>query len=362
MSTPADQGPRVTPAEVTFAFRDAHGTTGSVRLWHENEISRPDLSYEFDLVRECSTPTWRLRLPRPDVDRLEYQLELTGTDGTIRLACDPANPRRAAGPFGEKSVVEFPEYRPPAWLSGANGDAPHGRVRRVELPSRALRSVIEAWLWSSPGSRPDVRLPLLVVHDGPEYAAYSGVLKMLDRLCATGVLPQMRAALLAPGKRNRDYAVSAVYARALVRDLLPAVQALAPSEPRPVGMGGSLGALAVLHAHRRHPGVFRALFLQSGSFFRPGTDDARWDFTCGGRITRFVGELLDARACEDPVPVTMTCGAREQNLPHNRAMRDALARQGHDVRLHVGRDLHNWIAWRDVLDPYLVALLRHAWR
>jgi enterochelin esterase family protein len=275
--------------------------------------------------------------------------------------CDPANPRRAPGPFGEKSVVEFPEYRPPAWLDGPNADAPRGRVRRTEVQSRALRSAVEVWLWSSPGSRSRARLPLLLVHDGPEYARYSALLEMLDRLTATGALPPMRAALLGPGRRNRNYSASAAYVRALVADLLPAVRALAPYAGLPVGMGSSLGALAVLHAQRSHPGLLAAMFLQSGSFFRPATGDARFDFTRTRRITRFVGDVLGGRAWEDPVPVVMTCGAHEMNLANNRAMRDALSLQGYDVRLHEGRDLHSWIAWRDLLDPHLVALLRRVW-
>jgi hypothetical protein len=54
---------------------------------------------------------WRLTFPRPDADRIEY---LLGIDGDF--APDPANPLRAAGPFGDRSVVEWPEYAAPAWL------------------------------------------------------------------------------------------------------------------------------------------------------------------------------------------------------------------------------------------------------
>jgi enterochelin esterase-like enzyme len=184
---------------------------------------------------------------------------------------------------------------------------------------------------------------------------------MLDRLTASGALPPMRAALLGPGARNRNYSASSAYARALVDDLLPTVRARAPSAGLPVGMGSSLGALAMLHAQRRHPGLLAAMFLQSGSFFHASTGDARFDFTRARRIIRFVGDVLAARSCEDPVPVVMTCGALEKNLANNRAMRDALALQGYDIRLQQGRDLHNWIAWRDLFDPHLVALLRRMW-
>src|SRR5262245_52645202 len=73
---------------------------------------------ERDFTRENGS--WVLRLPPARLERLEYELELLGQDGTSRVVCDPGNPDRAPGVFGEKSVVVGPGYRPPAWL-----DAPH---------------------------------------------------------------------------------------------------------------------------------------------------------------------------------------------------------------------------------------------
>ena len=54
---------------------------------------------------------WRLTFERPEVDRMEY---LLGLDGDF--VADPANPARVDGPFGGKSVIEWPEYEPPAWV------------------------------------------------------------------------------------------------------------------------------------------------------------------------------------------------------------------------------------------------------
>ncbi len=59
---------------------------------------------------------WMLRLPQVRIARLEYQLELVGNDGASEVVCDPGNPQRAPGAFGEKSVLSAPGYRPPAWL------------------------------------------------------------------------------------------------------------------------------------------------------------------------------------------------------------------------------------------------------
>ena len=128
-----------------------------------------------------------------------------------------------------------------------------------------------------------------------------------------------------------------------------------------MGAGASLGALALLHAQRRHPGVLGGLFLQSGSFFRQRFDRHESRFPRFGRIARFVGRVLAPDAWDDAVPVRMTCGTVEENLRNNRAVASALARQGYDVALHEARDAHNWVAWRDSLDPHLLDVLALAW-
>jgi enterochelin esterase-like enzyme len=355
MAVAESTGPRVTKAEVVFSFPDPRRRLRAVNL--AQEVQRPRIGPPFTRRGRA----WELRFPRADVDRMEYQLELVHRDGGREWINDPANPLRAAGPFGEKSVVEFPEYRPPAWLEE---DAPRGDAIPLLLPSRALRADVQAIVWSSPGAPPGRPLPLLVVHDGPETARYAALTRLLEAAVAQGRLRPMRAALLHPVNRDQSYSASAAYARTLANELLPALQAYAPTPHRKrmrIGMGASLGALAMLHAQRNHPDVFGGLFLQSGSFFR-----ARWDrhergFVRFDRIARFVGKVLAGTGGGEPVPVTITCGTVEENLANNRAVAAALAEQGYDVRLHVNRDAHNWVAWRDTFDPHLIELLQSRW-
>jgi enterochelin esterase-like enzyme len=347
-------GPRLEGAEIVFTWRDPRRRYETVRL--AQDLWRPRVGPEF----EPDGGVWRLRVRRPDVDRMEYQVELTDEDGAARLVCDPVNPLRAAGPFGERSVLQFPEYRPPSWLYE---DPPSGRVRELTLESRALRSNVTALVWTSAGGADEGALPLLVVHDGPEYADYSSLLQFLDHAVQTGRLPAFRAALLPPlGDRNETYSASAAYSRALVNNLLPELRRRLPTLGKPVGAGASLGALAFLHAHRMHPGVFGGLFLQSGSFFRRRFDAHEAGFGRFGRITRFVGRVLAPPSWHDPVPVRMTCGSVEENLRNNRAVEQALRAQGYDVELHEVRDAHNWVAWRDGLDPHLTDVLERAWK
>jgi enterochelin esterase-like enzyme len=221
----------------------------------------------------------------------------------------------------------------------------------VELAprGRGLRSDVHVRIWS-PGDGP---MPLLVAHDGPEYDALSSLTRYSAAMIAAGALPPHRVALVRPGHRDEWYSGSALYGRVLIADVLPA---LGPAPSR-VGMGASLGALAMLHAHRGVP--FAGLFLQSGSFFVPRHDAHEVRFPRYRRVVRVVRELT--RDAGPPVPATLTCGAAEENAANNRLMARALAAQGFDAELHELGDLHNYTAWRDALDPHLTRLLAKVW-
>jgi enterochelin esterase family protein len=296
---------------------------------------------------------------------MEYRFELVHHHGGRELICDPLNSLRAAGPFGEKSVVEFPGYRAPAWLEPSPRTSQvSGETVHLLLRSSHLRGQVPLTLWTSDGPDLDGPRPLLVVHDGPEAARFSALLRLLERMVAVGRLPPLRVALLATVNRNEIYSTSAVYATALAKEILPVLGWLAPTPDQPgtrVGMGASLGAVAMLHAHRTYPGTFGGLFLQSGGYFRQRLDKQEIGFARFRRISRFVGEVLSASHWEWPVRVTMTCGLVEENLVNNRAVGQALRSQDYRVRFVENRDAHNWTGWRDCFDPHLVDLLATLW-
>ena len=310
------------------------------------EIVRPRPGPPF----EWRDGAWRLTFPRPDVDRLEY---LLGIDGSF--VPDPSNPLRAPGPFGDKSVVEWPEYEPPAWLDSI---ADAGPVEHFEIRCRRLVARVQVQLYSTPDP-PGSEAPLIVAHDGPEYAEFSALTRFLDVMSWEEQIPPLRAALIQPIDRNETYSASALYAGALVRELLPAVSKRAPHSTR-IGMGASLGALAMLHAHRRHPKSFDALLLQSGSFFRQRWDKEESGFPRYRRITRFVGSVLRGVGTERPIPIAITAGTGEENRANNEAMAEALTAQGYPAWLAEIRDAHTWTCWRDAFHPHLPALIEAA--
>jgi enterochelin esterase-like enzyme len=351
MSVRRQAGPRVGADAVEFTVAD--GRFRGVALLHE--LRRPR-RLEFTLAGG----TWGLAFPRPEADRLEYMLELTYRTGRRSFLPDPDNPLRAPGPFGEKSVIEFPGYEPPDWV--ADEDAASGSLRALPLASVRLRTTVPALLWSAADTDPERPLPLLLVHDGPEYADYSSLVRLLDHLVDFGEVPEFRAALLPPpGDRNESYSGSARYANAFAVDFVPAILEQAPSDRPPVLLGASLGALAALHLHFRNPGLLGGLLLQSGSFFRRRFDAYEAGFPRFARITRFVGHVHGRRGFAPRITATVTCGTAEENLDNNRALSQALRRRGWDVRTFWHRDAHNWTAWRDSLHPQLAELLLRAW-
>jgi enterochelin esterase-like enzyme len=398
---------------------------------------------------------WVARIPRPPVDRLEYLLILEWADGGDSMVTDPANPNRVRTVFGDKSVVEFPGYARPWWLSVADAadaqarrDAeaeaaavrraavtgrPRTRARRaagastgtpglvpvsrpstlddqesgatvqslgegvssvrVRAPYRgtderirrspAARSHPAGALVVDPGtaevvdpeadmavvgqlhvpadSTPDEPLPLLVVHDGPEYADLAQLLRYVTTLTRIEPGLRCRVLLLQPVDRDRSYSASPAYARALVTRMLPKVSDAVVSAGRPVGVGASLGGLAMLHAASSYPGTFAGVFSQSGSFFRPRTDGMERGYRHYNRIVRFVDGIdADPQRFAD-LHVTMTCGTGEENLANNRSLTRRLTRQGVPTQLIEHPDGHNYTGWRDCLDPGLRLLLRAAW-
>jgi enterochelin esterase family protein len=351
-------GPRVTPSAVTFRLNDPDRRLAGVTLYQE--IRRPRNGPPFR--RTVDGAQWRLPFRRPDADRMEYLIEILHRDGGRELVCDPDNDRRAPGPFGDKSVVEWPEYEAPAWtLQEAGGE---GTRAEIAITSSVLRSTLPVTVWTCPNYSPGDRLPLLIVHDGPEYDRYSNLTRFLSVAVGSGDLPPLRVAMLGPTNRDQIYSASAAYARALSHEILPVLGEVAPApggRDQRVGMGASLGALAMLHTHRTYPATFGALFLQSGSFFRQRFDRQESGFVRFSRISRFMGRVLSTDRWDLSVPVVMTCGTVEENLANNRATHRALVAQGYDARIATGRDGHTWTGWRDTLHPHLTGLLARMW-
>lgn len=331
---------------VTIALADRSGRLTGVRLVDEIGLAG---SLEFTRSRG----TWSLTIDAPTVNRMEYLLEIRDNHGDRITITDPTNPLRAPGAFGDKSVLEFDGYAPPRWIAEPVVDSDETAMQ-VQAPE--LDAAIEVVIWAPGGLASSEPAPLMIVHDGPEFARIGAFTHYLGASVASGALPPLRAALVAPGDRNSWYAANPDYAHALHEHVLPALDDAFASSVR-IGVGVSLGGLAMLHAQWMHPDLVDGLFLQSGSFFTPELDPQERDFSGFGRVTDFVAAVHAAAGAERPVPTVLICGCAEENLANNQAMAAALARLGYPLEMRTVADAHNFTAWRDALDPYLSELV-----
>ena len=350
MSQPGPQT-TVEPDSIEFVLPDPDGTVSAVRLWQEAGLAGDTLQFHRDGA------LWRLQLPVPVLERLEYLDEIRWADGGFAMLPDPTNPLRVGGPFGDKSWLAMAGYRPPEWLTlpRTQGDLDSFTVHDTPVGD------VDGLVWTPHGLHVTDRAGWLLVHDGPEMAEHARILDFVGAAVRAGELPPTRVALLAPGVRNARYSANPDYADALVLHVLAALREVAPSFPQVVLAGASLGALAALHAHWRHPGAFAGLFLQSGSFFTPATDPQESGFEFFTEITDFVAMVHASDCSPGAAAVAMTCGASEENIACNRAMSGQLARLGLGAPLSEHRDMHNWTCWRDTFHPSLTRLLRQVW-
>ena len=216
-------------------------------------------------TRNPGTDLWTLTVELPERSRIEYKLSVKDGPGRRRLLLDHLNPRRARDPFGTNSVVTGPLYERPGWTLPEPDVAP-GTLQDLEVESVSFGDTRRARLYvpADPGPEP---LPLLVAHDGSEYAEFAALIVVLDNLIAAGEVPPLACVLSDPHDRTREYTGDDRHAAHLVHELVPAAaEAVAIDTDRRVAMGASLGGVASLHAAWRNPGAFSGLILQSGSF------------------------------------------------------------------------------------------------
>ena len=339
------------PDRVCFRLPDSAHVASSVRLWLdlEHNVESPAMTAVGD--------GWELEVVRPPVLRLEYLFTVRYADGSESMLTDPTNPRRVATVFGDHSVIEFPGYRPPEWLTDA---APSLDRSGLIVRAPGLQRPMPITVCGPAGLDPHHPLPLVLVQDGPEFDALAAITRFSSVMTASGRLPAHRIALLAPGDRNRWYAALPAYASAVRNAVLPSIRNNFGVTGPIVLTGASLGAVAALHAASTQPGMVGGLFLQSGSFFRPRHDGHESSFAGYDAVVAFVEALDNARGLV-PLRIGMTCGLGEENLANNREMFEALRRDGAEVTLDEVPDAHTYVAWRDALDPHLTRLLAEVW-
>jgi enterochelin esterase family protein len=308
-------------------------------------------------VQVPQTDTWVLRIPVVDNGRFEYKLSVRH-HGHESWILDPANPARAADPFGENSVCCTWGYAPPEWTEPQG--APRGRIEEFTVPSEAFGEERRENIYLPHGYTGDKPLPLVVAHDGDDYDAYASLSTSLDNLIAAGDIPPLAVVLVQTRDRMDEYARGRRHARYLVQDLLPAVTrkyAISDDARDRVLMGASLGAVASLSTAFRFPGVFGGLVLKSGTFILNQGNLENRDHPVFRRTARLSRAL--ERAPDLPkTRAFVSTGELEGLADENAAIANVLREHGVDVLFKSAWDGHHWHNWRNQLRDGLTWVFR----
>jgi enterochelin esterase-like enzyme len=301
---------------------------------------------------------WSLTIPLLDLQRLEYRLVITRRDGETVVVLDPDNPERVPTAFGQRSVALLPGYEPPAWTRFV-GSRRAGTAHDLVVSTRQVGD-LPIQIWAPSGIADKARLPLLVVHDGPEMVRLASLDRYAAAMIGSRALPPFRMMLCQPVHRDEWYSANADYVAAEVHALKVVTNSYGVAPDQVVVMGASLGGLTALLLALGEGFGFAGALSQSGSFFTANLDPQEASYPWFDQITAAVSALdpTDHR----PMPLALTCGATEENVANNRAMVQRLRAAAHDVRYREVADLHNYTAWRDAWQPVLTDLLRRCFR
>jgi enterochelin esterase-like enzyme len=333
--------PHVLGRNVTFVFR---GQAQEVTLHHWIH----GLPGSMPFRRLGQSDCWALEIDLPPGSRMEYKLGVA-MFGRGTLIRDPLNQHAARDPFGANSVVYGEGYHPPDWTV-EDPEARRGTIEDRHVESRVFGDWREIKVYRPARFRETRRYPLLVVHDGFDYLGFANLQAVLDNLIHRLEIPPLVAVMTQSPDRMHEYAADPRHADYVVKDLLPAMEALLPLVKSPAArgiMGASFGAVASLSTAWRHPGVFGRLLLQSGScvFTEIGPHDRG---PVVDPVVKFTNEFRKApgRPAES---VFVSCGVYESLIYYNRSLVPLLQETGMTVRFREANDGHNWENWRDRL-------------
>ena len=341
--------PLVEPGALTFLWRgEAHAV--ELLRWIHAGVDRLPFS------RIAGSTLWHLRIPVTDGGRFEYKLNVIAELGES-WRNDPLNPNRASDPFGENSVAMTLGYERPEW-SLPRG-APAGKLHAIDVPSAVFDTTRQERVYLPHGYAKDQAYPLVIIHDGGEFADYGDLTTSLDNLIHWGDVPPVVAVMIQASDRMKEYAKGRRHARYVAGELLPVLEerySLSTQNRDRVLLGASLGAVASLATAFRFPGLFGGLILNSGSFILDPAALKNRPHPVFARVSRLVQAIQRAPALP-PTRAFVSTGELEGLAQENLALAEALRTRGVEVLFKSSWDGHHWHNWRDQLRDALMWVL-----
>ena len=314
------------------------GASKKVALWCDlpgvkgNEFTRVSGTNLFYFQRELELDA-----------RMDYKFILD--DGPWVL--DPLNPRTTEGAFGTSSQFWMPHYTPPD-IEPRN-EVPHGTVEEFAWTSELLVNSRTVVIYLPPGyAESAARYPSLYVHDGMDYLNFAKIANVLDNGAAARRFPPLIAVLVPPVAREKEYDANPLFARAIVEELVPAIDASYRTRTEPrwrATLGASMGGLCALHLAGSHPDVFGNAAGQSSAVFADSPIDK-------------IALGLESDAPAKPLRIHLDVGTYERYyhkdlLSGSRKFSDAIRRKGYPLQYIEVHEGHSWGSWRARIDDVL---------
>jgi enterochelin esterase-like enzyme len=370
MIEPLDQPGQVL---VTYLWR---GAKKNVRLWGG---PAPDHTW---MLRLADSDVWYVTFEMPDTARMSYGMapDVPQFEGTARenrvallasLQADPLN----TSPIYSGEVDKWAQR---SMLEGENAPLQPGMTSGENTVDVVAKGTIAAGVLTSdkrPKRHVDYYRPagfdpsdpdtvLLVMFDGPAYQTdRAPVPDILDRLIATGQLPQVVVALIDPvdnRQRGVDLTCNPEFLDVLADDWLPQIESeigITFKASQRVVSGSSYGGLASACLVQRRSELFANAVVLSGSFWWAPKD---YD----GQGLPYMSSLWADQAPQN-VRLWMSAGLFEVGrepgtvsiLETTRHLRDVMRLKGlKDVTYREYAGGHDYLVWRGALAEGLLHL------
>ncbi|WP_236029852.1 alpha/beta hydrolase-fold protein [Paractinoplanes lichenicola] len=308
-------------------------------LWYATRVLPSDLSTVYCLVHDGVE-----ELPRDASGRGKTHID-GHNPARYLFPPDPADP---GDHDNWVSMLSLPDAPPEPWLAPRPGVTP-GVLTEAPFD----RQVIVY----HPAGTATAGLPVLVVFDGWIAREVQRIPTVLDNLIAAGEIPPLVALFVTSHAAGRDDDLSPDGAMRdfVTRELLPWARTTlgAGLDPRAnMIAGASRGGLLAAHIGLTAPGSFGAVISQSGSFWWPSDAPGRLIREVAQRPVADVRFYLDVGIFETfPAP-----GGVPSQIDMNRAMRDALRKQGYSVAYAEYSGGHDYVNWRRTFADGLIAV------
>jgi enterochelin esterase family protein len=287
------------------------------------------------LSRIDGTDLWFLRKNFPNDARLDYKF-IVGSNWIL----DPLNPFTCLGGFGPNS-----ELRMPAWSEqpeyGPHTNISKGKVRDTVFSSAALGNQRTIRIYTPAGFSLQMQYPLIVFHDGLDYANIAKATEIFDYLIENKKCSPFIAVFVPAVNRKAEYAGNQIntFTDFIAKDIIGWVEKNYPIRPearyRAVA-GASDGGNISLYCAMKYPNIFGNVAAQSSNVIQ---------------------SIQERFAANPPLPLKVWLDIGSFDIPVLiplvKNLASTLEKQGYDMRYQLVNEGHSWGNWRARIDEYI---------